>query len=327
MANKFCSNCGTKISEKEKYCSKCGTEINQKEKINSKNNEVSNIIRYIFGGIFVFGSVSNLLNGNWYGIVELLFAISLFPILYQKFILKIISNPKTLKILQVVIPIVLFIAFFICVSIDNTLSEGDSSYSNNDNETNENVSNNSKTELTEAEKMIIKLSSLMNEGLVYDTGSYIKGDIIPGEYIFVKFSGSGSYYCEKDAAGNIVDNENFDSFGYVQVHGVGNLETRGVLVNISALEQLGISSAKQLYETLNNQTNYNQGGYYKVGTDIEAGSYIIESIGGRGYYSINSGPVSNSNIIDNDNFNGRVSVNLEVGQYIEISTSTITKQN
>lgn len=212
---------------------------------------------------------------------------------------------------------------------------GESNNTNtNNNESNSESSTNSNSnqeqkprELTESEKMIVSISELINEGLAYDTGSYIKGDITPGEYAFVKFDGSGSYYSEEDAAGNIVDNENIDSFGYVKVHGVGNLETRGVLISVSAFERLNVKGAKQIYEILNNQTDYNQGGYYKVGTDIEPGQYVLESIGGRGYYGIMSGPVSNSDIIKNDNFNGRASVTLKAGQYITVSRATITKQN
>ncbi len=189
---------------------------------------------------------------------------------------------------------------------------------------------NEKTEIkefTEAQKMLSKLVDLIDEGKAYDTGSYIKGDIVPGEYAFVKIGDTGSYYCEKDAAGNIVDNENFDSFGYVKVHGVGNLETDGALVSIDAFNELGVSGAKELYEVLHDQIDYNQGGYYKVGVDIEPGQYVVESIGGSGYWAIMTGPVSDSDIVDNDNFNGRASVNLSSGQYITISRATITKQN
>ncbi len=216
---------------------------------------------------------------------------------------------------------------------NNTNAKGENNNTNNNlSNTGTNSNNNSKQEqkpreLTESEKMIVKISELIDDGLAYDTGSYIKGDITPGEYAFVKFDGSGSYYSEEDAAGNIVDNENFDSFGYVKVHGVGNLETRGVLINVSAFGKLNVTGAKQIYEILNNQTNYNQGGYYKVGVDIEPGRYVLESIGGRGYYAVMSGPVSNNDIIKNDNFNGRASVNLKSGQYLDLSRSTITKQN
>ena len=109
-------------------------------------------------------------------------------------------------------------------------SSNDDNYSNNNSSSNSSNSSSTKKqetkELTESEKMIIKISTLFDEKLAFDTGSYIQGDIPAGEYAFVKFSGSGSYYCEKDRTGNIVDNENFDSFGYVKVHSVGNLETR-----------------------------------------------------------------------------------------------------
>ncbi len=47
-------------------------------------------------------------------------------------------------------------------------------------------------ELTEYEKMLLSIASLMKEGLVFDTGDYIKGEIPAGEYAFVKFGGSGS---------------------------------------------------------------------------------------------------------------------------------------
>lgn len=328
MANKFCSNCGKKISETEKFCSKCGIEINGEEKNNKKNNNKNSkvicILRYIFGGIFVLGSLTNLINGNWYGIIELIFAISLFPIFYQKFISKIVKNEKTLKILQIIIPIILFIVFCACIPSDNTLPENNYS-SHSGNETNTSTKNNSQTkELTESEKMIVKISTLFDEKLAFDTGSYIKGDIPAGEYAFVKFDGSGSYYEEDDAAGNIVDNENFDSFGYVKVHSVGNITTRGVLININAFEKLEVTGAKEIYEILNGQSDYNQSGYYKVGVDIPAGTYVLESIGSA-YYAIMTGPVSDNDIVDNDNFNGKKQITISNGQYLDLSRAKITQ--
>lgn len=197
-------------------------------------------------------------------------------------------------------------------------------------ELNTNTESNNTTEsreLTESEKMIKSILELVKEGLAYDTGSYIKGDVTPGEYAFIKFNGSGSYYSEEDAAGNIIDNENFDSFGYVKVHGAGNIETRGILVSTSVFERLNVTGAKQLYEIINNQRDYNQGGYYKVGADIEPGQYVLESFGGRGYYAVMTGPVGDSDIVKNDNYNGRASVTLGIGQYLTISRSIFTKQD
>ena len=122
-----------------------------------------------------------------------------------------------------------------------------------------------------------------------------------------------------------LDYENFDSFGYVKVHAAGNLTTRGVLISINAFEKLEVSGAKQIYEILNNQTDYHDGGYYKVGVDIPAGQYVLESYG-SGYWSVMTGAVVSSDIVDNDNFNGRASVNVRDGQYLTISRSSYTKQ-
>ena len=181
--------------------------------------------------------------------------------------------------------------------------------------------------LTEAQKKVLEVAKLIEDSdLAFDTGSYIAGDIPVGEYAFIRLGDGGQYYCEKDMAGNIVDNENFDSFGYVKVHGVGNLTTHGVLGSVKAFEKIGVASAKELEEKINSIENYNQGGYYKVGVDILAGTYVIESIGENGYYSKNTGPIGDSKIIDNDNFDGKVSVNLSNGQYIDVSRAIITNQ-
>ena len=177
---------------------------------------------------------------------------------------------------------------------------------------------------TPQELMLFNLIELMEEGLVFDTGSYIKGDIPKGEYAFITFEGSGKYYSEEDASGSIIDNENFHSFGYVQVHEAGNLETRGVLVSMEALDELEVSGAKEIYELLNNKSDYADSGLYKVGIDIEPGEYVLESYG-SGYVAVLTGPVGNYDIVQNDNFDGRYSVNVQEGQYLDISRATIVE--
>lgn len=174
------------------------------------------------------------------------------------------------------------------------------------------------------EEILYSLVELIDEGSAFDTGSYVPGDIPEGEYAFVTFEGAGNYYSEKEQNGNIIDNENFDSFGYVYVHEVGNIETKGVLVSIDALEDLGVSGAKELYEILNNQENYTEAGWYKIGKDLEPGEYVIESYG-EGYVAVMGGPVGNSSIVTNEIFNGRFSVNVQEGQYLKISRGTITE--
>lgn len=208
-------------------------------------------------------------------------------------------------------------------SNNNSSNNSSSNYNKNSNETNKKEE--TKKELTESEKMIVKISDLIDKGQAFDTGSYIKGDIPKGEYAFIKFNGSGSYYSEEDASDNIIDNENFDSFGYVKVHEAGNLTTRGVLISINAFETLGVSGAKEIYEILNDKKDYNQGGWYKVGTDIEPGTYVIESIGSA-YYAVMTGPVGDSDIVNNDNFSGKKQVSVSNGQYLKVSRATITKQ-
>lgn len=177
---------------------------------------------------------------------------------------------------------------------------------------------------TPQEKMIEKVTGLMSSKQAFDAGSYIKGDIPEGEYAFISFTEDGKYYSEKDPAGNIIDNENFDSFGYVYVHDSGNLETRGVLISTSAFSTLGVSSAKEIYEILNNVQDYKDAGWYKVGVDIQPGKYVIESYG-EGYVAIMGGPVGKNDIIDNEIFNGRYSVNVTNGQYLKISRGKITQ--
>lgn len=179
--------------------------------------------------------------------------------------------------------------------------------------------------LTPQEEMFTKLTGLIDEGKAIDTGSYIQGDIPKGEYAFITFEGSGQYYSEEDQAGNIIDNENFESFGYVYVHDKGNIETMGALVSVDALKNLGVSGAKELYEIMNDVEDFTGSAWYKVGADIEPGQYVIESIG-EGYAAIMSGPVGNNEIVDNNIFNGRYSVNVSEGQYLVVSKGEIKKQ-
>lgn len=174
-------------------------------------------------------------------------------------------------------------------------------------------------------KMFEKISALFDTKKAFDAGDYIKGDIPVGEYAFVRYDGSGQYFSEEDTAGNIIDNENFDSFGYVYVNGVGNIKTGAVLINTDSFGALGVTSVKEIYETINNQENYQDSAWYKVGVDIQPGKYVIESYGGSAYAAVMSGPVGKSDIINNENFNGRYEVNVSDGQYLKVSGGILTQ--
>lgn len=179
-------------------------------------------------------------------------------------------------------------------------------------------------EKTPKEKLKDDILNLITAKTAFDTGSYIKGDIPQGEYAFVSFDGGGKYYSEEDDAGNIIDNENFNSFGYVYVHGVGNITTKGVLIATSSLGGLGVTGAKEIYEKLNDATNYKSSGMYKVGTDISAGQYTLQSQG-SGYVAVLTGPVGNNEIVDNENFNGRHSVSVKNGQYLSLNRAEVAQ--
>jgi len=213
------------------------------------------------------------------------------------------------------------IVLFILIGIFSAPDEKKSQDSGQASETTQTTQEANKEEpkpKTAQEIMFEKISGLVDSGKAFDTGSYIKGDIPKGEYAFVPFDGSGQYYSEEDSAGNIVDNENFDSFGYVYVHGVGNIQTKGVLISVGAFEKLGVKSAKEIYEKLNNVNNYKDSAMYKVGTDIKPGSYTIESYG-EAYVEVMSGPVGNSEIVNNEIFKGKYSVSVSAGQYLKVS--------
>lgn len=225
----------------------------------------------------------------------------------------------TFKILGVII--VLFILIGAFSSSGDNKSQDNSQASNVSQVTQETKKEEPKPK-TAKEIMLEKVNELISSKEAFDAGSYIKGDIPIGEYAFIPFEGSGKYYSEEDSAGNIIDNENFDSFGYVYVQGAGNLQTRGVLIKVSAFEKLGVKSAKEIYEQLNDVTAYKDSAMYKVGVDIAPGSYTVESYG-QGYVEVMSGPVSKSDIVDNEIFNGKYSVSVSAGQYLKVSKAKL----
>lgn len=199
---------------------------------------------------------------------------------------------------------------------------------NNDNaqqsETKKEVKEEKPKQLTKKEKVFNKIEKLMKSKKAFDAGSYIKGDIPVGEYAFVQYDGSGQYFGESKTNGDIIANENFDNFGYAYVSGGGNIENAALMVNVKSLKYLGVKGAKELFEILNDEKNFKGSGYYKVGTDIKPGTYIFESVDGAdGYVSVESGAVGHSDIINNENFNGRYSTAARTGQYLVVSSADI----
>jgi len=166
------------------------------------------------------------------------------------------------------------------------------------------------------------LLKMISDKKAFAPGSYSTGQIPEGEYAFLV---QGSGYYSEEVNCEIIDNENFASFGYVYNHGMGNIKCDGILINIQYLGETGHSSIKSLYENITGQKNYNFSGHYKIGVDIPQGNYILQSVG-TGYMEINQGPIGKSNIIDNDNFNGSKSITLLNGQYLKLNRVKIKLQ-
>lgn len=186
------------------------------------------------------------------------------------------------------------------------------------------VQDKSATEDPKSDKEILteKIADLISAGKAFNAQSFVAGDIPKGVYAFMPVADGGQYYSEEDVNGNIIDNENFDSFGYVYVQGIGNVQTDGVLISIDAITGLGVENTKELYERLKETSNYNDSGMYKVGFDIPAGTYTVESYG-ESYVAVTDGPVGNSEIVNNDNFKGKRSFAVNTGQYLSISRGRI----
>ena len=175
------------------------------------------------------------------------------------------------------------------------------------------------------EELLSSLSELIEEGKAFDIKDYTKGEIPVGEYAYI-MRGSTGYYSEEDADGNIIDEKSFDSFGYVYVNGLGNIKTKGMLVSVEAFEVLGVSGAREMYEVINDIFRYRQSGMYKVGFDLPAGDYSLESLFDRdAYYGILSAPVGSigTRIMEDDSFRGSKTISVSDGQYLTLDSAMI----
>ncbi|MGF6674387.1 hypothetical protein [Paraburkholderia tuberum] len=164
------------------------------------------------------------------------------------------------------------------------------------------------------------MEELVSAGQAFEPGSYAKGTIPKGEYAYV---GRSEGYFGEEINGHIIDNQIFPSFGYVFVHGIGDIKTDGYLLSPVALNKLGYKSASEVFRSLTKQDAYNFSGMYKVGADLPAGNYVIESAGAA-YVFVNTGPAGNGEIVWNDNFHGTKSANLTNGQYLELNNASIS---
>ena len=103
---KKCNKCHTEYNRKDSFCRKCGRQLKK------SNTIFLNIVRYIFGGIFVLGSFLSFSEGiKLYLIFSLFLGISLMPCLYTFLKNKTnIRNDKMWVWIQIILPL-LFATF------------------------------------------------------------------------------------------------------------------------------------------------------------------------------------------------------------------------
>lgn len=158
-----------------------------------------------------------------------------------------------------------------------------------------------------------------NDDALLGDGEYKVGDDLPAGEYYVKCN-SYNLYIEvaSDSSGDL------DSIIY-------NLNTEGgVYITVEDGEYLEISGG-DLYEIdkapdRGAENGYYKDGMYKVGEDIPAGEYNVESSGDLAYIEVASDSRHQiESIITNDNFENNKFVTLEDGQYITLNNGAQIK--
>lgn len=263
MEDKFCSGCGAKLEKDQLFCPKCGKKVgsvgSKKEEKEKKAEEVVekqeeynepeeeyvqkkkisgvDITRYIFGGLFFLGGISNLLQGKWYCIFNFLLALSFFPFVYIKFMCRFIYNGKLLRVLQIILPIAIFILMMVVIPIDDTNTTIDNG-SNNNSSIFKNETPEEKALRSVKEKLYPAYETVTSADINSETGNYdfkIKENT---EQLSAYVCASDVQYLAKQVAGlEKVGNIEFEcarngeTFYYVLVENVGSITSDSINAN------------------------------------------------------------------------------------------------
>lgn len=151
------------------------------------------------------------------------------------------------------------------------------------------------------------------------SGEYKVGEDVPAGEYYVKCN---SYNCYVEVAS--------DSSGSLESI-VYNLNTEGgVYITVEDGEYLKIQGG-DLYELNKAPDRGADGGYYKegmykVGEDIPAGEYQVESTESLAYIEISTNSRHQiEDIVTNDNFEGNKYITIENGQYLTLSNGAQIK--
>ncbi|NLW90966.1 MAG: hypothetical protein GXY34_05135 [Syntrophomonadaceae bacterium] len=148
----------------------------------------------------------------------------------------------------------------------------------------------------------------------FKSGMYKVGSDIPaGEYVLATNAG-GYFAVTSDSSGSfesILANDNFSNRSIVTVSDGQYLELKGCKAYPFA-EAPAIDKSGGVLES----------GMYKVGIDIPAGEYKVESDGG--YIEVSSSSNHNlDSITTNDNFEGTKYITVSDGQYLKVNNVKI----
>lgn len=152
------------------------------------------------------------------------------------------------------------------------------------------------------------------------SGMYKVGSDIPaGEYVLI--ANRGAYFAiTSDSSGSfesILANDNFDSRSIVSVNDGEYLELKGCKA-YPFTEAPAVDKSSGILES----------GMYKVGVDIPAGEYKVESINTMGYIEVSSDSSHSFNaIVTNDNFEGSKYISVSDGQYLKLSNAKVYLNN
>ncbi|WP_406537401.1 hypothetical protein [Methanobrevibacter sp.] len=151
------------------------------------------------------------------------------------------------------------------------------------------------------------------------SGEYKVGDDIPAGEYYVKCDGYNLYVeVASDSSGDldsIIYNLNTEGGAYITVNDGEYLKIQGG--NLYELDKAPDRGAED---------GYYKDGMYKVGEDIPAGEYQVESTGDLAYIEV-SGDSRHQidGIITNDNFESNKYITIEDGQYLTLSNGAQIK--
>ena len=290
------------------------------------NNRYNKMVRAIVSFLYLFLFICEyvaITNGNFSGIVTLICIFVLIPyiISHWKQIFKQnvantnMNNTDIKKPHMQPSPGLFVVAIVLMILGFYTLNNAHKNSSQNTNANKTNTVQNSSTDTANNTTEQPKEDGSMGEGM-YKVGT----DLQAGEYvIIINNSDTGYMQISKDSTGtlnSIVGNENISNRTYVTVND-------GEYLTVKSGKIYPLDKAPKVEP----QNGILPSGMYKVGTDIQAGEYKVNSTG-DGYVEITStSRHTATGILSNDIFTGDKYITIQDGQYVKLQNTTLRLNN